>query len=118
MAYKHIFPIADGVSVTTNGVSAIPFPVITADGNYPGNDGFEYGGGTGVLEVFGTFGAGTAKLQMRGVDGATWLDLGAPLTLTANTVIGFVAPNRRLRLNVAGSTGASLRAAVNKVTGD
>lgn len=118
MPYQHIYPIADGVAITANGVTLTPWPVITADGNYPNNDGFVYPGGTGVLEVFGTFGAGTAKLQMRGVDGVTWLDLGASLSVTAPTVVGFVAPNRRLRLNVAGSAGASLRAAVNKVTGD
>jgi len=118
MAYTHTHPIADGMPVTANGITVTPYPVITADGNYPSNEGFVFSGGTGVLEVFGTFGGGTAKLQMRGIDSATWLDLGSTLTLTANTVVGFVAPNRRLRLNVAGSTGASLRSVVSRVVGD
>lgn len=116
MAYLHLYPIADGQATVTNGVSATPYPVITANGFYPDANGFVYGGGTGTIEVFGTFGAGTATLQMRGVDGLTWLPIGS--AITANTVVGFVAPNRRLRLAITGATGASLYAAVNKVTGD
>lgn len=89
--------------------------LITADGNYPlkmvsgpqGTDLIDWQGGYGAFEVMGTLGAGTYKLQILGIDGASWLDIGASTSLAAAGIVGFLAPAGQLRVNVAGSTAAS-----------
>lgn len=113
MAYRRIYPVADGVVTTTNGVTATQYPVITTNGNYPTDAGFLYSGGTGTVEVFGTFGTGTATLQMRGIDRVTWIPIGS--AITANSVTGFVLGERFLRVAITGATGAALYCAITRV---
>lgn len=101
MARRKQYIIADATTA---------FPVIAADGNYPAVGFIDYEGGQGSVFVVGTFGGGTAKLQIQAPDGVTWVDIGVGASFTANGTGGFTAPAGRLRLNVAGSAAPALKA--------
>lgn len=103
MARRAQFIIADGTTT---------YPSITVDGNYALSNVLLGGwqGGIGTVFVVGTFGGGTAKLQIQAPDGATWVDIGAGASFTANGAVNFTAPAGPLRINVAGSTAATLKA--------
>lgn len=102
MARRANYAIADGSTA---------LPVIVADGGYPAIPGYiDWQGGNGSCFVVGTFGGGTAKLQIQSPDAITWVDLGAQTNFTANGVGGFTAPAGRLRVSVSGSTAPSLSA--------
>jgi hypothetical protein len=102
MARRKQFIIADGATAT---------PTITVDGSYPVSPGWiDYEGGNGSFFAVGTFGGGSAALQIQAPDGATWVNIGAGVTFTANGVGGFTAPAGRLRVTLSGSTAPSLKA--------
>lgn len=111
MARRKLYYLADGQTV--QGV--VTPPVITADGAYPAASAtqltayVDWEGGNGAFLVAGTVGGGTYTLQMQAPDGSTWLALGSNTTLTAAGTGGFSAPACRLRVNVSGSAGASIK---------
>jgi hypothetical protein len=77
----------------------------TADGD---SDAHGWYGGYGVVIVTGTFGAGTAKLQVS-ANGADWADVNLETKFTANGCGTFKLPaNLWLRLNLSGSTDPDL----------
>lgn len=84
------------------------FEAATADGN---STAVEWPGGKGTFAAWGTFGAGTAKLQWSPDGGTTWLDVSSA-SLTANGYINFEIAPGKLRANLAGATTPSLNAAV------
>lgn len=114
--YIGVYPLADGVvdTRTSDGVPRTPYPVAAADGSYP-TPGVDWNGGMGSFEVMGTFGGGTAKLQILGADLATWLDVGSSTSFTANGTAGFYAPAGLLRMTLSGSTAPSLKAFVRQI---
>jgi hypothetical protein len=75
-----------------------------------------WAGGAGVFTAYGTFGAGTCKLQWSPDNATTWLDVDRAgenfVTLTAAGSGLFTLPSGLLRANLAGSTGASVTALV------
>lgn len=87
---------------------------MAADGNFTlkagQNDELDWQGGNGAMYAVGTWGGGTLKLQQLAPDNATWVDIGAGVSFTGNGVGGFTAPAGALRVNLAGSAGASLKA--------
>lgn len=118
MPFRQQFPVADGVNVVGNaGQNTNPYPIITADGNYP-DGGVVWQGGMGTMEVVYGAGTGTTKLQVRSGDGTTWLDVGSAVTFTTSGAAGFTLPNRIVRVNVSGSAGASIKVYLIKITGD
>lgn len=87
---------------------------MTANGDYTINAGqsdeLSWAGGKGFFYTVGTWAGSTAKLQMLAPDGATWVDLGLPVTLSANGMGAFEAPAGQLRVDVAaGGVGLSLK---------
>lgn len=96
-------------------------PTIVADGSYPAvsatnpTGGLQYEGGNAELLLYGTFGGGTAKLQILAPDGTTKLDMmsdaGAAITYAAAGATGFRAAAGVLFLTVTGSTTPALKAA-------
>ena len=97
----------------TTATPPVAQPSITANGNYllkiksgpQGADLIDWQGGKGSLEVMGTFDSASVQLQMLGLDGATWLNIGA--AITANTLVNFEAPAGQLRVTVASIVTAS-----------
>lgn len=75
----------------------------------------QWGGGSGVFSVCGTFGGATVSLQFMGPDGATWIDAGGYTTLTANGGGGFVLPPSKIRAYVSGGTPSALYAQAEQV---
>lgn len=71
-----------------------------------------WAGGRGSFAAFGTFGGGTAKLQMSPDNGTTWLDVDRSgdsyVTLNANGNGDFELPPCLLRVSLAGATAPSL----------
>ena len=107
MARRKQYVIADPSAVITDSPAQ---PTIIADGNYPASPGYiNYEGGNGSFFVVGTFGGGTAKLQIQAPDGSTWLDVGAGTTLTTSGIGGFTLPTGRLRLSLSGSAAPSIK---------
>lgn len=107
MARRKQYIIADPLALPTTDSQ----PSITADGSYPVSPGWiNFEGGIAAVFVVGTFGGGTAKLQIQAPDGSTWTDVGATTSFTANGNSGFTAPAGRLRLSVSGSAGATIKA--------
>ncbi len=66
-------------------------------------DYFAWGGGSGSFIVEATWGGGTVKLQMKGLNG-TAIDVGTDTTLTANGGGNFELPPCELRVNIATAT--------------
>lgn len=62
------------------------------------------------MVVAGTFGSGTVKLQMSPDDGSTWVDVGGDSSVTAAAVVNYSINACSLRLNLSGSSGASINA--------
>jgi hypothetical protein len=105
MASRSSYPIADGT---------VPSPSISANGQFP-PEGVSWPGGTGSLQVMGSFGGGTAKLQMLAEDRLTYLDVGQNVTFSSNGVGGFLAPPCTLVLTVTGATAPSLKAYISQI---
>ena len=62
------------------------------------------------MVVAGTFGSGTVKLQLSPDDGTTWVDVGGDSSVTAAAVVNYSVNACSLRLNLSGSSGASINA--------
>ena len=99
MARRAQLIIADGVGAST--------PLLTSSGASPAVD---FAGGNAAVIVAGTFGGGTAQLQILAPDNTTWVPLGSPTSFTANGIAGFTAPAGKLRINLTGATTPSLAA--------
>ena len=106
MARRKQYIIADPSALPASAAQ----PAIVADGNYPATPGYiDFEGGIAAVFVAFTAGTGTAKLQIQCPDGVTWVDVGATTSFTVSGTAGFTAPAGRLRVNVAGSAGASIK---------
>lgn len=88
-------------SLTANGVTAPTF----------------WSGGRGTFMAFGTFGGGTAKLQMSPNSGVTWIDVDRSgdtfVTFTANGEGGFELAPCFIRVSLTGATAPSLSVKAN-----
>ncbi len=100
-------------SKSSYAIAGVDSP-ITANGQYP-DTGIPWQGGTGSVQVYGTFGGGTAKLQLLADDGSTKLDLGSDVSFTASGVGGFLAPAGTLFLTLSGATNPSVKASVAQI---
>lgn len=114
MATPTVYPLAATTTLDTNG---LPVPLqggaaIAANGS---SRPMEFLGGAGTLFVTGTFGGGTATLEILAPDGVTWLTVGAGTTLTTAGAAGFTAPVRPIRVTLAGATAPSIQAWVLSV---
>lgn len=79
---------------------------LTADGQTPE---VNWPGGTGTFAVYGTFGSGTAKLQVSLNEGSTWLDVGTDTEFTANGIGNYeLPPGSLLRADLSGATDPDL----------
>lgn len=70
----------------------------------------QWGGGTGVFAVAGTFGGTSASLQFLGPDGSTWIEAGTDTTKTAAGGGVFVLPPCRIRCALTGGTPSGMYA--------
>lgn len=70
----------------------------------------QWDGGVGVFSVAGTFSGATVTLQFLGPDAATWIDVGADTTFTAEGGAVFVLPPSRIRAEVAGGPPSGMYA--------
>lgn len=70
---------------------------------------FAWAGGDGMFTCKATWGGGTVKLQYLLPDGATWADVGANTTLTADGGGGFTLGPCAIRANVATATAVYAR---------
>ena len=79
---------------------------VTANGNYPSDDGISWPGGNGEFRIIaGTWDGAVAKIQIN--DGSGWADEpGGSLSFTADKRHGFTAAPCNIRVNVA-SVGTS-----------
>lgn len=73
------------------------------------SDAVSWAGGDGMFTVKATWGGGTVKLQYLLPDGATWADVGANTTLTADGGGGFTLGPCNIRANVATATAVYAR---------
>ncbi|MHC4051494.1 hypothetical protein [Bradyrhizobium sp. 25ACV] len=75
-------------------------------------------GGSGTFSATGTFGGGTAKLQMSPNNGVTWIDVDRNgdtyVTFTANGQGGFELAPCLLRVSLTGATSPSLSFKANR----
>lgn len=82
---------------------------LTANGTTPPAPWY---GGAGTFSASGTFGGGTAKLQMSPNNGVTWIDVDRSgdtyVTFTANGEGGFELAPCLLRVSLTGATSPSL----------
>jgi hypothetical protein len=81
------------------------FDGVSSNGN---SSALDWPGGIGQMIVSGTFGSGTVKLQVSPDDGTTWVDVGGDAEVTAAAVVNFSLNSCDIRLNLSGSSGASL----------
>ena len=90
---------------------------VTANGNYPSDDGIPWPGGNGEFRVLGgTWDGATAKVQMN--TGAGWVDEPSGLlSFTADNRLGFTAATCRLRVNVSSVGTTSLPIQVGRTDG-
>lgn len=73
-------------------------------------------GGEGAFVAMGTFDGGTVKLQFQGPDGSTWIDYGAPASLTANGVGIFKLPPSQIRgVITGGAAPTGIYASVSRI---
>jgi len=110
MPYRHTYVFADGVTQNPSGTPVIPYPLITANGNYPSDMGFLFQGGSGQLAVGGTLGGGTFQLQQRLPDQITWVNVPGAVTTSVGLISFAAAESSRLRLAVSGATAPSASA--------
>ena len=93
--------------------ASLRFATQTGNGN---TASMYWAGGRGVFAAWGTFAAGTCKLQWSPDDGATWLDVDKTgdtfCTLTANGSGGFELSQCHLRCSLAGAGAASISSGV------
>ena len=75
----------------------------------------QWGGGTGVFSVCGTFSGATVSLQFLGPDGSTYIDVGTDTMLTSNGAGGFVLPPGKIRAYISGGTPSGLYAQAEQV---
>ena len=75
----------------------------------------DWGGGSGVFTVVGTFGGATVTLQFQGPDGSTAVAMGSDTTLTAAGGGVCVYPPGRIRAAVTGGTPSGLYAQAEQV---
>ena len=71
-------------------------------------------GGTGNVEVDGTFGSGTLTLQYSVDGGTTWLTVSAAPTFTANGTANFSLPPCDIRTDLSGSTSPDLNTRIRQ----
>jgi hypothetical protein len=85
---------------------------VAVSGNVNGTP-FNFDGGRLVLGTFGTFGAGTIKLQFTTDADSTWIDVGTQnavaTQLTAAGTTTFYLPPGRYRVVLTGSTTPTLQ---------
>lgn len=80
----------------------------SANGNYPSANGTDWPGGTGTFAVWGTFDGATVKLQCLPPGGATWIDVGADVSIdTAAAVGAFQLGPCKVRANIASGSQSS-----------
>lgn len=75
----------------------------------------QWPGGTGVFQVVGTFSGATVKLQFKGPDSSTAIDVGVEVTLTAAGMGGFVLPPGPVRASVSGGSPSGLYVVVARI---
>lgn len=71
-------------------------------------------GGQYVFDVVGTFGGATVKLQRRGPDNTTWLDVGPEASFTANGLILVTLSAGFYRASISGGSPSGIHAALSQ----
>lgn len=67
----------------------------------------QWPGGRGSFAAVGTFDGATVKLQVKGPDGSTAVDVGTDTSVTAAAVATFLLPPGEIRAAVTGGTSPS-----------